>query len=433
MDTGYSMAQQKKVLIITYYFPPSGGAGVQRWLKMIKYLPQFGIDPVVLTVSEEYASYPQYDASLLADVSPQTKVYRTKSTEVLSLYKKLSPKGEIPHTGFSNEPNPNFMQKVARFIRGNLFLPDARKGWNVHAYKKAVELIAQEGIDTIITTSPPHSTQLVGLKLKQKFPNLTWVADLRDPWSDIFYQNKLYQTAFAQWLNKRYEKQVLAHADKVLTVSDDCRRLFEAKITPKYPIVVLPNGYDPDDFTNVPMQKQTHKFVLSYVGVFSEQYRIDVLIDALTHLAPKWADKVMLQFVGVVYQEGKKKLQALPYQVEFVDYVLHKQAVAYMCNADALLLCIPDIAHNKGILTGKLFEYLAARKPIVLVGPKDGDAATILERCEAGLCCDYQADQLINMLLSLLSGEFSVSQQPYQVAYSRREITRQLAHLLLNL
>ena len=110
----------------------------------------------------------------------------------------------------------------------------------------------------------------------------------------------MYQTAFAQWLNKRYEKQVLAHADKVLTVSDDCRRLFEAKITPKYPIVVLPNGYDPDDFTNVPMQKQTHKFVLSYVGVFSEQYRIDVLIDALTHLAPKWADKVMLQFVGVV-------------------------------------------------------------------------------------------------------------------------------------
>lgn len=421
----------KKVLIITYYFPPSGGAGVQRWLKMIKYLPQFGIEPVVLTVSEEYASYPQYDASLLADVSPQTKVYRTKSREVLSFYKKISPKGEMPHTGFSNEPNPNFWQKAARFIRGNFFLPDARRGWNSYAYKKAVQLILQEGIDTIVTTTPPHSTQLVGLKLKKKFPHLKWVADLRDPWSEIFYQDKLYQTSLARWINKRYEKQVLTHADQVITVSDSCANLFKSKVQPAPNVAVLSNGYDPADFLDLPAWQEGSKKVLSYVGVLSEQYRLDVLIDALTHLAPKWADKLVLRFVGVVYEQGKKQLQALPYQVEFVDYVLHKQAVAYMCSTDFLLLCIPDIAHNTGILTGKLFEYLAARKPILLIGPPDGDAAVVIRQCEAGLCGGYEVDQTIQHLLRLLQGEYVVSLQPYQLAYSRREITKQLANILL--
>jgi hypothetical protein len=147
----------KKVLVITYYFPPSGGAGVQRWLKMMKYLPTFGVQPVVLTVDPLYASYPQCDESLLADVSPTLSVYRTKTSEVLGTYKKLSPQKEIPHTGFSNEQHPTFLQKVARFIRGNFFLPDPRRGWNKFAYREAVKILEKEQIDTIITTSPPHS------------------------------------------------------------------------------------------------------------------------------------------------------------------------------------------------------------------------------------------------------------------------------------
>ena len=177
----------KKVLIISYYFPPSGGAGVQRWLKMLKYLPQYGVEPIVLTVDEKYASYPQVDKSLLDEIPSWLKIYKTKTREVLSLYKSVSPTKEIPYSGFANEPKPTFLQKMARFVRGNFFLPDPRKGWNRYAYQVACQIIEKEAVDAVITTSPPHSTQLLGIKLKKRFPNLTWLADLRDPWTDIYY------------------------------------------------------------------------------------------------------------------------------------------------------------------------------------------------------------------------------------------------------
>ena len=176
----------KKVLIISYYFPPSGGSGVQRWLKFVKYLPEFGYEPIVLTVDPTVASYPQIDATLLQDIPSLVRVERTTTREMLSLYKRVSPTKEIPYGGFANENTQGLFSTISRFIRGNFFLPDPRRGWNKFAYKKACELIEQEQIDTVITTSPPHSTQLIGLKLKKRFPSIQWIADLRDPWRDIF-------------------------------------------------------------------------------------------------------------------------------------------------------------------------------------------------------------------------------------------------------
>ena len=196
----------KKVLLITYYFPPSGGAGVQRWLKTIKYLPEFGVEAIVLTVDPAVASYPQVDESLCADVPSSLKVYTTKTKEILSLYKRVSPKREVPYGGFANEPNPTLLQKISRFIRGNFFLPDPRRGWNKYALAKAKEIIESEGITTVITTSPPHSTQLIGLELKKQYPNINWVADLRDPWTDIYYNSDLYPTSWAQRRNLNYER-----------------------------------------------------------------------------------------------------------------------------------------------------------------------------------------------------------------------------------
>lgn len=420
----------KKVLIITYYFPPSGGAGVQRWLKMIKYLPQHGVQPVVLTVDPQYASYPQCDVSLLADVSPQLTVYRTQTREVLKAYQKMSPQHEIPHTGFSNEQNPTFWQKIARFIRGNFFLPDPRRGWNRYAYQKAVQIIEQEGIDTVITTSPPHSTQLIGLQLKKNFKHIYWIADLRDPWSQLFYNQYLYQTRLAKRLNLWYEQQVLLHADRVITVSADCARSFMSPKLPNLQVDILPNGYDAADFVHVKPMDNGGKLVLSYVGVLGAEYGIDSLLEALRK--PNLPPHLQLRLVGQVSPIVQEKLQNLPCEVELVPYVSHQKAVEYMCSADVLLLCIPQMPHNKGILTGKLFEYMAAHKPILLIGPPDGDAAKLIQDLGIGLCADYDANAVYACLQVLLNGTFQMPDVGAVSAYSRQQITQQLAHFILN-
>jgi glycosyltransferase involved in cell wall biosynthesis len=421
----------KKVLVITYYFPPSGGAGVQRWLKMMKYLPTFGVQPVVLTVDPLYASYPQCDESLLADVSPTLSVYRTKTSEVLGTYKKLSPQKEIPHTGFSNEQHPTFLQKVARFIRGNFFLPDPRRGWNKFAYREAVKILEKEQIDTIITTSPPHSTQLIGLKLKKKYPHLHWIADLRDPWSQLFYNQYLYQTPLAKYLNAQYERKVLQHADRVLTVSEDCVKTFPA--VTKHPMVVLPNGFDPADFEGVEPLPASDKKVLSYVGVFGPEYGADALVDALKQLPAACSNNLLLRMVGHVNDTVKAKLQSLPIEVQYTGYVSHKEAIRYMCATDALLLCIPQVASNKAILTGKLFEYMAARKPIMLVGPVDGNAAALVNQLGIGYVADYEALGIATMIQKWQKEPFIMPDACGIQAFSRKEIARKLAHLVMAL
>ena len=186
----------KKVLVITYYWPPSGGAGVQRWVKFIKYFKDQNINPFIISVDPDFASYPLIDNSLKNDIPDNTNVYLTKTNEPYSLYKKIN-NNQTPYAGFANEGRPNFFQKIARFIRGNFFIPDSRKGWNNFAYKKAVEILEKENIDTVITTSPPHSTQLIGLKLKET-QNIKWIADLRDPWTDIYYYKSMLHTKWAK-------------------------------------------------------------------------------------------------------------------------------------------------------------------------------------------------------------------------------------------
>ena len=191
----------KKILIITYYWPPSGGAGVQRWVKFVKYMTTMGIEPFVLTVHPDYATYPQTDLTLEKDIPDNVQVFYTKSFELYSLYKKISSNKEVPYGGFSNTRKLDIKEKILRFIRGNFIIPDPRKGWNKYAIKKAKELIRLFQIDTVITTSPPHSTQLIGLQLKNQL-DIKWLADLRDPWTDIYYFRQMYPTFLAKWLHQ---------------------------------------------------------------------------------------------------------------------------------------------------------------------------------------------------------------------------------------
>lgn len=412
----------KKVLLITYYFPPSGGAGVQRWLKTIKYLPEFGVETIVLTVDPEVASYPQVDESLCKEVPDSVKVYKTKTKEILSLYKKVSPQKQVPYGGFANEPNPTLLQKISRFIRGNFFLPDPRRGWNKYALAKAKEIIEQEGIETIITTSPPHSTQLIGLELKRQYPHIKWVADLRDPWTDIYYNEDLYPTCWAKKRNLRYECSVLLAADQIITVSEECKRLFVQKADVAEKIAVVPNGYDTKDFINSTIinkkEKITPHYILSYIGVMAPQYDLEPLKSLV-----QGRNDILLRFVGVVSDDTKQEIESWGVQTEFISYVSHAEAIAYMRSADALLLFIPNVPNNEGILTGKLFEYLASERNILLFGPENGDAMKLIKECEAGEC--YSEDFNLDKFLAMpYSGNDNYKN------YSRKALAGKIASLL---
>ena len=389
------MTEEKHVLLIAYYWPPSGGAGVQRWLKMLKYLSKDNVKCTVITVDPEQASYPIRDESLLSEVPSDVRIFTTKTREPLNAYKKLTKSEESPYAGFANESNPSPLKKFARWIRANFFIPDARKGWNKFAYRKAIEIIKSEKIDAIITTSPPHSTQLVGLKLKRKFSNIRWIADIRDPWTDIYYAKLFPQTQWAKKKDENYEKEVLKNADDVIVVSKDIKSLFAKKGDfSDEKIHVIPNGFDHADFDASSYQSQPEgPLRIAYTGTISEQYPTA----AFTKAMEKMRDQIELTFAGKVAPNVMKKLEL--FNAEFKGYVPHEESLKELEKADSLLLIIPRIENNKGILTGKLFEYLGSRKPIILIGPPDGDAAEIVKRCESGQIFDYHENERITSFL----------------------------------
>ena len=421
----------KKILIITYYWPPSGGAGVQRWLKFSKYLPEFGYQPIVLTVDEKLASYAQTDYSLLQEVGPEIQVHKTKTFEPYNLYRKLSGKKEIPYGGFSNQKKVTFFEKLSRLIRGNLFLPDPRRGWNRYALKKALELIQAEGIEVVITSGPPHSTHLIGKRIKA-LTGTSWIADFRDPWTDIYYYKEPYHTRLATWFDKMTEKKILAGADKIITVSEEVGKLLLRKIPGSAnKIAVIPNGYDETDFENVP-QLSNPCFTIAYTGTIATNYRIDWFIEAIALLPEVVKKELKIRFVGNVPDEilALFTLKNLGSMVEVLGYIPHERAVAEMVNASMLLMAIPDSPDNKGIVTGKFFEYLAAKRPILAIGPKGGDVDKMVIECKAGRLFSYEESDHMRLFILDIFGQVKngtfQSQTTGAEKYTRRNLTKEL-------
>jgi len=428
----------KKVLIITYYWPPSGGGGVQRWVKFVKYLPKFNIEPIVLTVKPDKASYAVIDESLIAELSESLKVYTTKSLEPFNIYKKFSAKNEIPYGGFTNEEDPGFFKKVSRFIRGNFFIPDARIGWNKYAYKQAKELIEKYNIKTVITTSPPHSTQLIGIKLKKQF-DIFWIADLRDPWTDIYYYKSMYHTYFAKLQDKRKEIEVLRNCDRIIVVSNSIKELFASKIEQynREKINVISNGFDSSDFDSR-VDTNNDNFVITYTGTLADNYNIESFLEALINVVNRYGDlKIKLQFVGRVSQKYRNIIDnsALKSICNFEGHVDHSSSIKYLKNSNALFLAIPDVMQNKGILTGKLFEYLAARKPIIGIGPTQGDASIIIDECCAGKMFSYSDVDLMTLYIHDLYRRWQKNPGDKLIGeiynnYSREKLTEMLVKLI---
>ncbi len=431
----------KKILYITYYWPPSGGAGVQRSLKFVKYLREFNIDPIVLTVDPEKASYPLIDDSLIKEISSMQKVFRTDSFEPLKVFSGLSGKDKVPFGGFANSKKEGFIQKTFRFIRGNFFIPDARRGWVKFAVRKASEIIREENIGTIVISSPPHSSQLIGLKLKRLFPECKWIADLRDPWTDIYYYQDLKHTEIARKLDEKYEREVLENCDAAIVVSADIKRLFSKKSDKikDDKFIVIPNGFDTDDF-DAGVQPEKECFLITYVGTIADNYNPEVFFIAFNKLTlSNPTVKIKLRFVGSVSTQIVELIgkYCRPEQVELISHVVHREAIHYMQTASLLLLLIPAVKNDKGILTGKLFEYIGSGRPIVGIGNPQGDAGTILCETNSGKMFGRDESLVLENYLSESLRQWQRDtrfgyQSPDTSPYSRKKLSEKLSHVILN-
>ena len=430
------------LLYISYYWPPSGGPGVQRGLKFCKYLPQFGVQPGVLTVDAGQASYPVLDPTFENEVSSGLSVYRTPTSEPFEYYKKLSGKKEIPYSGFANQKaKDTFLDKVFKFVRGNMFIPDARVGWNKHALRKAEELLQAGKYQAILTTSPPHSTQLIGLKLKAKY-RLPWIADLRDPWTNIHYYDQLYHTPIAKRIDKNYELQVLEQADAVIVTSEDTKRLFLNKPVriDADKIHVIPNGYDEDDFV-FPSAPPEDAFLITYTGTITENYNIDAFLKVLAHLMSVHSEiNYKLRFVGKVSDGVRQRIEKAGVLgiTEFIPYVPHQEAIKYLMDSTLLLMAIADVPSVYSNVPGKLFEYLASNKHIICLGPVHSDTDRIIDECGAGRLFHYTAYDLMLDHMTQLSKAWKINHNldlPYinHSQFSRRELTKRLAKVVKRL
>ena len=422
-------SRPEKVLIITYYWPPSGGAGVQRWLKFTKYLPSSGWLPVVLTVKPEYAAYPFRDLSLYGEIPLDVEVHRTKAMNYFAIYNKDQSK--IPHAGFASGNEKGLRSKISRFIRGNFFIPDPRRGWNRFAFRKACELIKAENITHVITTSPPHSTQLIGLRLKRRFSQINWVADMRDPWTDIYYYDMFKPSLPARMLDRQMEMNVLTRADTVITVGQTLASILAGKAENiERKIHVLPNGFDEEDFEGI-VPTLPEEFTITYVGTLSPAYPVKGLIEAINEVR-SGGRQVKMKFVGTVPEPVQELFQADGdgKGPEFIQYCEHPAAIKHMMDSSLLLLIIPDHPSNRSILTGKIFEYMATEKPILFLGPEEGDAARLLALCGYQGIFGYNDVQGIRDFIMRVAEGKTVKRSGHHLEYSRRALAVKLGDLI---
>ncbi len=418
-----------RLLVISYYWPPAGGPGVQRWLKTSLALAELGHQVEILTVDPEQATYPLRDESLLDEAKPLT-VHHTPARDWFAAYQKLTRRKEVPFSGFANQAGrPGPIQRLSRFIRGNFFLPDPRRGWNGYALSKARQLHAKWPFDVIITTGPPHSTHLIGRALKRQL-GIQWWADFRDPWTDIYYYDRFYPSRWARRLDARMEHSVLSESDRIITVSKDLQRLFEAKVPgASERCHIMPNGYDPADFSQEALTPNNAVYTLAYTGTLTLEYPVRLVEDALRQILNS-GRALRLRMAGRPAKEFEARMAHLQeefpqFHTEFLGYLPHKSSVAVLQEADALLLLIPDLPNNQGILTGKLFEYLGSGRPIWGFGPLNGDAQEILHGCQAGTLFESATEASQCLMRWMDEGPTGASLKARN-AYTRKGLASQL-------
>ncbi|GFZ84611.1 glycosyl transferase family 1 [Aquaticitalea lipolytica] len=423
----------KKALIITYYWPPAGGPGVQRWLKFVKYLPDYNIQPIVYCPKNP--SYPIVDESLTKELSKDIVVLKQPIKEPYKLARLFSKKAAstISSGVIPKEKKQSVIEKVMLFVRGNFFIPDARKNWVKPSVDFLTDYIQKENIETIITTGPPHSLHLIGLQLKQKL-DVKWIADFRDPWTTIGYHKKLKLTKASQLKHQDLELKVLNSADQLIVTSENTKREFEFKTN--QPIAVITNGYDT---TISEKPKKDSKFTIAHIGSLLSERNPKHLWEALSELINEneaFKADFELNLIGVVSDDVLQEIYShnLKDYTNVVGYVSHDDAIKAQMQSQVLLLIEIDSEDTKAIIPGKLFEYMISNTPILAIGPKDSDVERIIKSTNTGAYFFYEANNTLkSQILTYFNAykENTLVTQPIGLKpYSRKELTKTLSELI---
>ena len=440
----------KRLLIITYYWPPTGGSGVQRWVKFSKYLPEFGWQPVVYTPEnpEQLAT----DGSLLADIPDCAEVVKTRITEPYEIYRRLTGGKKGGEVNPVNAQHKNWKQRLSLWIRGNCFIPDPRIGWVRPSVRFLVKYLREHPVDAVVTTGPPQSMHMIGRGLKRAL-GLHWIADFRDPWTEMFYYKHLGLSAAADRRHRRLEQAVLDEADTIVSVSPPVAADFQART--KTPVVLITNGFDEDDFgggspcvgvvePGCPGISRTHfsgpgnpgplarekEIRLVHTGLFAADGNPLNLWDALAarcQADPDFRARLQIRLAGKVDAAISDAIRARGLGDNLVElgYLPHDETVREQRAADFLLLPLRQEPEYAKVLPGKIFEYLAARRPVLGIGQPDGAAAQILRDAGAGEMFDWdQRDGLLAFLDAAHPEATGIEK------YSRRSLTAQLTKIL---
>lgn len=455
--------RMKRALIITYYWPPAGGSGVQRWLKFSKYLPEFGWKPVIYTPSNP--ELPAIDNSLEKDIPSEIEVIKREIVEPYSLYRTILKWGRKGPKNGQNNPqsgvvvNPinhsgekSWKQKLSLWARANLFIPDPRIFWVRPSVKFLLRYIQEHPVDVIVSTGPPHSMHLIAKKLHQK-SGVKWIADFRDPWTEIFYFKHLPMLPCVRRIHKKLEKGVLTGADCVVSVSSQMTQNFSKCGLSKYGesstngarYYTISNGYDESDFSSAPQRVPDSKFTILHTGLFSADgnpKNLWSVLAAICEQNPKFKEDLRIKLVGKVDREVIESIEiaGLESCLEDLGYLPHSEIPSLQRNCWVLLLPLREEPESKGILTGKFFEYLAAQRPILAFGPKDGEVAKVLDETASGNIYEWsEKGELTQKVMVLyqrytnterIDEETSINSTPSTILkYSRRYLTKEMVAL----
>jgi len=422
----------KKVLIITYYWPPAGGSGVQRWLKFTKYLPKYNWQPIIYTPENSY--FEVQDEALLSDIPAEAEIWKTPIWEPYALKDKLFGKGGKSQSAGVVSSKKSLKNKVLNWVRGNVFIPDPKIYWVKPSVKVLLKKIQKEGIEHIITTGPPHSMHLIGLGLKKAMPNLKWIADFRDPWSELDLLEEFHLSNNSRKKHKDLEREVLQTADVTLTVSEawveDLKRLGGIRVE------LITNGYDAADFELKP--KTNDKFIIGHYGLLNHLRNPKNLWKVLANLCEennKFNSKLEIHLSGNIDGEVLAEIESFSYlkgKVKQLGYLSHSQVLEQYNQADVLLLLLFNSNSGVGNYPGKIFEYFAAKKPILAFGPINSDAERLIEKTNTGKYFSYDDENLNVDILDLFNNPNNFDFENME-GFSREKLTYDLANLLNSL
>lgn len=420
-----------RVLIITYYWPPSGGSGVQRWLKTVKYLRNFGIEPVIYTVDNP--DYALEDFSLLKEIPEGIEVLKQPIWEPYKLSNFfVRKKGVKTQSGFLSKKQSLF-GKLANYIRANYFIPDARMFWIKPSINYLEKYLQENPVDAIVSTGPPHSMHLIAQALKAK-TNIPWISDFRDPWTAIDYFHQLPLTEKAKKKHFTLEQKVLQQSDAVLVVGKQMQKDY---LPWNKKTFVIPNGFD-GDLEKAEIQLNS-KFSISHIGLMNDDRNPKILWQVLQQLINEekgFAEDLQIQLVGKIASEVILHIEncQLKNYLEQIDYLPHSEVQLFQQKTQVLLLVVNNVPSAKGIITGKIFEYLLAKRPILAIGPEDGDLAEILTETQGGIIVDYEnyeklKTSILQFYRQYKTGNLNVSSKNIE-KYHRIEITGNIAQLI---